>query len=369
MQVFACLNRVGVNSNGDTNMKTKSPLIVFVIAAILLTSCRFNRPDERSGNPTSGPNTPAVTAPPVAFTSEAQTQTQVLQFAPGRNDYILEVDGTPREFILHIPSGYDPNIPTPVVVMIHGTNQSGAVMYENTGWADTAEAENIIVAFPTGWKYPLVGENGLHEKWNTPGTATEVEPGTELKDDVKFIRTMIEDLKVTFTVDNKRIFASGFSNGGGFVITRLIPEMNDVFAAFSNVGSGLIGKGEVEDVSVKINASLYSILGTNDNKLAEGQGIPVPFAFTEQEIVNDPIFSAMFDKTIALLNLQKSYMVESDTDFTRFTFAKSNAGADNEYVFMMIRGMGHVYPSEDKSRAGVNAADIFWDFFLKHPKP
>jgi len=347
-------------------MKSKIVFVSLLIAAILLTSCKFNRPDERGGNQTSEPNPPVATAP-VASTSEAQTQ--VLQFTTGRNEYTIQVDATPREFILYVPSGYNASTPTPVVVMIHGSNQSGAVMYENTGWVAKAEAENFIVAFPTGWKYPLIGENGLHEKWNTPGTATEVEPGTELKDDVKFIRTMIEDLKVTFNVDNKRIFVSGFSNGGGFVITRLIPEMNDVFAAFSNAGSGLIGKGEVEDISVKINASLYSILGTNDNKLAEGQGIPVPFAFTEQEIVNDPIFSGMLDKTIALLNLERAYTVESESNFTRLTFSNSVVGADNEYIFMMIRGMGHVYPSGDNNRVNVNAADLFWDFFLTNPKP
>ena len=166
----------------------------------------------------------------------------MLNFVTGRNEYTINVDDTPREFILYVPSGYDPNRPTPVVVMCHGSNQHPNNMYENTGWVNKAEQENIIIVFPGSWKYPLVSEPGVHEKWNTPGTAADVPPGTELKDDVKFMRVIIDDLNATFNVDEKRIFASGLSNGGGFVITRLLIEMNDVFAAFGTAGAGLIGE-------------------------------------------------------------------------------------------------------------------------------
>ena len=241
-------------------------------------------------------------------------------------------------------------------------------MYENTGWVAKAEKENIIVVFPTAWKYPLIDEDGMHEKWNTPGTVTDVVPGTELKDDVKFIRTIIDDLRATFNVDDKRIFASGFSNGGGFVITRLLIEMNDVFAAFGTSGAGLIGEGSSGDLPVHVSASLYSTIGTDDNKISEGQDIPVPFPFAAQDIVSNPIFGGMLEKTASLLSLDISYTVESDPDFTRFTYNKSLVGADNEYIFMMIRNIGHIYPSGD-NRAGINVADPFWDFFLKHAKP
>lgn len=343
-------------------MKSRSLLLVLVIMSVLLSSCRLSRKAGKNESPDPAPTTTETVAP-------TESQTLILQFSSGRNDYILNVDNTPRDVIVYVPSGYDPSTATPVVVMIHGSNQSGNIMYENTGWVAKAEAENIIVAFPTGWKYPLIDENGLHEKWNTPGTVSVVVPGTELKDDVKFIRTIIESLQATFNVDEKRIYASGFSNGGGFVLTRLIPEMNDVFAAYSTGGSGLIGEGTVDDVPLQVEASLYSVMGTNDNKIAEGQSIPTPFPFTADELQNDPIFYGILEKTTTLLDLGTSYTAEHDPIFTRLTFTDSPTGAGNEYIFMMIKGMGHVYPSGDNNRAGINAADLFWEFFLKHPKP
>jgi polyhydroxybutyrate depolymerase len=347
-------------------MKKGSLFVVILLSMLLLASCRLNRNAGKSEpkNETISPTTAATES-----AATAEPQAQILQFTPGRNDHTINVDNTPREFIVYVPSKYDHNSPTPVVVMIHGSNQSGNIMYENTGWAAKAEAENILVVFPTSWKYPLVGEGGVHEKWNTPGTASEVVPGTELKDDIKFIRSIVEALKATFNVDEKRIFASGFSNGGGFVLTRLIPSMNDVFAAYSTGGAGLIGEATLEDIPMQVSAPLYSVMGTNDNKISEGQGIPVPFPFTADELMNDPIFYGMLEKTATLLNLETSYTVESDPIFTRLTYADSTVGADNEYIFMMIRGIGHVYPSGDNNRAGINAADLFWDFFLKHPKP
>lgn len=354
----------------------KKPFRLIVIFLVLVTSgCIFksNRPPATpveiiQPSPTT-PLTPLVSTLTQPADTETISAVTVLEFVAGRNDYTITVDETPREFILYVPSGYDPSTPTPIVIMLHGSNQHPNNMYENTTWVKKAEEEVILVVFPASWKYPLLEDGKIHEKWNTVALAQLAPPGTELKDDVKFIRTIIEDLKVTFNIDNKRIFASGFSNGGGFVITRLIPEMNDVFAAYSTGGAALLGEAEVNEVPITVSASLYSVIGTNDNKIAEGQDVPVPFPFAANDILNDSLFSPMFEKTTALLGLEMSYTVESQSDFTRFTFNKSLTGVDNEYVFMMIKGLFHVYPSGDDNRSKIDAADLFWDFFLKHAKP
>jgi len=345
-------------------MKPKTFLVTLFIATILITSCRFSRPNVRGGNPTGEPN-PPTSAPSVA----PELQIQTLQFSIGRNDYVLDVDGTPREFIVYVPVGYDPNVPTPVVYMIHGSNQSGQIMYENTHWARKADEETIIIVYPTSWKYRTTEANRVEDKWNTPGTEQIVVPGTELEDDVKFMRTILDSLKATFNIDDKRIFASGFSNGGGFVLTRLIPQMNDVFAAYSTAGSGLIGEGTVGDVPVQVSVSLYSILGTNDNKISEGQGIPVPFPLDAEEIINHPNFGLMLEKTATFLALDASHTVESDPNFTRLIYSTSLTGANNEYIFLMLKGLFHVYPDGADNRAKIDAVDLFWDFFLNHSKP
>lgn len=343
-------------------MKSKNVFVPLLIVLLVSLACRFSRPDAGGGEATEVPLTESVVSTP-------EPHIQPLQFTTGRNDYVIEVDNTPREFIVYVPAGYDPNSPTPVVYMIHGSNQSGQKMYENTHWSRKADEEIIIIVYPTSWKYRTTEANRVEDKWNTPGTEQIVEPGTELKDDVKFMRTILESLQATFNIDEKRIFASGFSNGGGFVLTRLIPQMNDVFAAFSTSGSGLIGEASVSDVPVTISASLYSILGTNDGKISENQGIPTPFPLDAQEILDHPNFGPMLDKTTTFLSLDTAHTVESDPNFTRLIYDTSLVGADNEYIFLMLRGLFHTYPDGGDNRAGIDAADLFWEFFTKHPKP
>ena len=342
--------------------------ILLSVAILTLTVSACNSKSNRQPTQPLKATQPPTLQPTQPFAPETEPAVTALDYLTGRNDYTINVDDTPREFIVYLPSGYDPGRTTPIVVMFHGSNQHPNNMYENTSWVRKAEEENIIVVFPGSWQYPLLDEPGVKEKWNTPGLAELALPGTEFKDDVHFIMVLLEHLKATLNVDEKRIFASGFSNGGGFVITRLMLDMNDVFAAYATSGAGLLGEASVDEIAFTVNASLYNVIGTHDDKISEGQGIPSPFPFEAEDILNDPNFGGLLEKTTALLGLEMTYTLESESDFTRFTYNNSPVGADNEYIFMMVKGLFHVYPSGD-NRAGLDAADLFWDFFMKHPKP
>ncbi|OQY88691.1 MAG: hypothetical protein B6D38_10005 [Anaerolineae bacterium UTCFX1] len=346
-------------------MKNKNLLAALLIVMTLITACRFNRPAAGGGNPTGQPNAPATASVP---SSAPEPQIQSLQFTTGRNDYVIEVDNTPREFIVYVPGGYDPNAPTPVVFMFHGSNQSGNIMYENTDWVNKAEEENFLVVFPTAWKYKLIGEPGMQEKWNSAKMREFVEPGTKLKDDVKFTRAVLETLEATFNVDTTRLYATGFSNGGGFVLTRLIPEMNDVFAAYSTSGAGLYGEAALDVIPTGITASLYSVLGTNDNKIAERTGIPLPFPIVPEEIFGDPIFNTMLTNAATLLSLDTAYQAERDDRSVIMTFDSSLVGADNQFIFRMVKGLFHVYPSGDNNPMNLDMTPVFWEFFMQYHK-
>lgn len=372
-------------------------LYILLIAGLLLVAACNAREDRptRKIQPTETTIALAPTNPPVTNTRPAPTATQIaptvilptapraaptatptpnrLTFKKGRNDYTISVDNAPRKYIVYVPTKYDPARPTPVVVMYHGSNQSGNLMYENTNWVDKAEKENIIVIFPTGWEYPLIGEKGLHEKWNAAGLQNETPPGTELKDDVRFSRALLDTITATFNVDSKRIFATGFSNGGSFVRTRLLPNMSDVFApGFAICGSGVVGDIDFEKVTQAkgiLNASLFIVLGTNDDKVHENTGHPLPLPHRADDIYKDSLFNKMFVTTTTLLALSVDYKTETRGPVTLLTFNKSSAGANNEFIFAMVNNMGHVYPSGNNNRYGLEVTDQFWDFFMRHPKP
>lgn len=343
-----------------------SNVIVFLfIASIMLSACRQN------ARPSEGGNTqPSAVAPEQTSAPEAGTN-QSLKFQPGRNDYITTVDDTPREFIVHVPSGYDSATPTPVVFMFHGTNQTGELMYAITSWPEKADEVNAIVVFPTSWRYMLAPENEEVAKWNETTLQFLAGPDAELKDDIKFTRQVLDLLRATFNVDEKRIFATGFSNGGSFVSTRLLFAMTDTFAAFSFCGSGarLAEPNFASNMPPKVSTSVYSIVGTEDEVLSAGQGITLPFPFEADAIMGHELFGPMLVNTAAYLNLDpvKYEVSHPQPEYTVFVFNQSLTGSDNEYIFQMVKDMIHVYPNGKYIPYSLDAVDMFWEFFMRHP--
>jgi polyhydroxybutyrate depolymerase len=99
----------------------------------------------------------------------------------------------------------------------------------------------------------------IHELWseaivvymqglNTPGQLTDPEgkrpgwqkeKGDQKDRDLKFFDEVLKSLKQDCKVDEKRIFSTGHSNGGGFTYL-LWSERPDVFAAFAPSGSAAL---------------------------------------------------------------------------------------------------------------------------------
>ncbi|MEW6084835.1 MAG: PHB depolymerase family esterase [Chloroflexota bacterium] len=332
---------------------------------LLLSSCRLgknpNRPAQQDPTP-SGESTQVTETSPTSAP-------EALTFQTGRNDYVITVDETPREFIIHVPSGYDASKPTPVVFMFHGSRQTGEMLYQYSTWRQKGEKENFITVYPTSWEYLLTTTDQVETKWNDIGLKNITPAGTELKDDVKFVSAMMELLRVTFNVDEKRVYASGFSNGGSFVLTRLLFEMHDTFASFGVSASGIsLGNEAFANLPPQtIGNSLYVIIGTEDEVISSPEN-PRPFPLAPDEIWNDPYFGPMLRNTAAILSLEPTYEVSGqEGDITIFRFANSETGANNEYIFEMVKGLTHLYPKGDDNDYNLNAASIFWEFFTQHP--
>ena len=110
--------------------------------------------------------------------------------------------------------------PQGLVVVLHGGGDSVENMISEVAVEATADEHGLIVAIPAGV------DNG----WND-----EDPPGGHLADDVGFIDALVTELKaVHSTLPSDKIFAHGFSNGGGLA-TRLACESSQIR------GVGVIG--------------------------------------------------------------------------------------------------------------------------------
>ncbi|WP_295653084.1 prolyl oligopeptidase family serine peptidase [uncultured Mucilaginibacter sp.] len=146
------------------------------------------------------------------------------------------VDGVDREAMVYIPATAKTTA-TPVVFLFHGHGGTMQNMFKGRGF-EKIWPEAIIVC-PQGLNTPgqLTDPAG-----NVPGWQRG--PGDMGDRDIHFFDTMLKSLQQDYKVDDKRIYATGHSNGGGF--TYLLWAMRgDVFAAVapsSAVAGKIVGR-------------------------------------------------------------------------------------------------------------------------------
>jgi polyhydroxybutyrate depolymerase len=138
------------------------------------------------------------------------------------------VDGVERQALVHAPEKAK-EMPTPVVFAFHGhggnmRNASRQFGYE-TLWPEA------IVVYMQGLKTPgrLTDPEGRKNGWQHAA-------GNQGDRDLKFFDAVLASLKKDYKVDEKRIYATGHSNGGGFTYL-LWAKRGDVFAAVAPSGS------------------------------------------------------------------------------------------------------------------------------------
>jgi polyhydroxybutyrate depolymerase len=140
-----------------------------------------------------------------------------------RNNGTMVSSGLEREYLLYVPASYDRSKPTPLVISMHGAALWPAAQMEISRWNDVAERQGFIVVYPAGVKG--AGPRIWH-----------VDEGPGLLRDVRFISALIHALEAAYNIDPRRIYANGFSNGGGMAFV-LSCTMSDRIAAVGMVGA------------------------------------------------------------------------------------------------------------------------------------
>jgi polyhydroxybutyrate depolymerase len=70
--------------------------------------------------------------------------------AQGDSTRSLSFGGQERSYIVHIPANYNPNNPTPMVLIFHGFGLNAEDMIRITGFNDQADADGFIAVYPLG---------------------------------------------------------------------------------------------------------------------------------------------------------------------------------------------------------------------------
>ena len=147
------------------------------------------------------------------------------QLRAGEFQRSINVGGVRRNYILNVPRSYDGSKDMPLVLDFHPLTSSSDYQLNNSGTNALSESEGFIVAYP----------DGIDDSWNFGPCCTE----SRSVDDEGFARAIVTQLQSQGCIDENRVYAMGYSNGGG-LSHYLACDASDVFAAVAPAAFDLV---------------------------------------------------------------------------------------------------------------------------------
>lgn len=175
---------------------------------------------------------------------------------------------------VHVPASYDPGRPAPLLILLHGYGSSGG---EHEGYfhlGATAEERGFLYAYPDG----TVDSTGARF-WNATDACCDIDR-SGLADDA-YLGDLITTIQAKLSVDPKRIYLIGHSNGG-FMSYRMACAHADQIAAIVSLAGATFAKPA--DCVPSYPVGVLQIHGTADEVVAfkggtlEGLGSGKPMA-------------------------------------------------------------------------------------------
>jgi polyhydroxybutyrate depolymerase len=127
-------------------------------------------------------------------------------------------DAGTRSYDVYVGSGVVLGTASPLLVNVHGLNNSPAIQAAFSQINPVADEMGFVVVYPAG----------LNASFNA-GNCCGLSSATGV-DDVDFIRAVVADAESNICIDAKRVYETGFSNGG-MMAYELACNAADLFAA------------------------------------------------------------------------------------------------------------------------------------------
>jgi len=239
------------------------------------------------------------------------------------------------------------------------------------GFDKLSDKEGFVVVYPDG-----IGKN-----WNDgrSGEETGYRAHKENIDDVGFISALIDALIKKLDIDPKRVYVTGMSNGA-IMSYRLACELTGKIASVAAV-AGNIPQNLYPSCSPSRPISVLAINNVNDPLLPwAGKDITGPFGLKKLGKVLSTAETIRFWVNHNNCSLSPVITHEPDKDPKDGTRIRKevyrNGKNETEVILYAIEGGGHTWPGGyqylneriiGKTSRDLDANEVIWDFFKKHP--
>ncbi|GAA2429628.1 PHB depolymerase family esterase [Actinomadura vinacea] len=282
--------------------------------------------------PATAPSTANAAAPP----------------GPGTHKRTLTMGGFwQRDYLLHVPPGRT-SAPQPLVIALHGGLDDMNYIRRQSGLDEVADQNGFLVAYP----------DGFMRTWNAGGCCWFARMAGI--DDVGFLDSLIDTLVREGLADPRRIYLTGFSNGGGMAYRYACERSSRVAAV------GVVSGSLAVECAPRDPVPVIAFHGTADFSVPYGGGgnqdwnNPEPF----------PPVAAVMEFWRTANRLPPLHRITLDTAKTTCRSTGRTTGRDGsgaEVEFCTIFDGGHEWPSGQVDPE-VMASPLIWRFLSGHER-
>ena len=262
------------------------------------------------------------------------------------------VVSTARAYSKFIPSSYSKGTSLPMVVLLHGYGATGAMQESYMKFESVAETNKFILVYPDG----TVDSSGK-QFWNATDACCDF--FSAVADDV-YLLSILKEMESNYSIDAKRIYFVGHSNGG-FMSYRMACKYPDRIAAIASLAGASFFKAA--DCGAKSSVSVLQVHGTKDGTILYdggqilGNSYPGAVASaTQWATFNQCAQNAVTRST--KLDLEPNIAGDETS-----VMAWTNCQNSSEVELWTMESGAHIPTLKS------TFASKIWEFFAAHPKP
>jgi polyhydroxybutyrate depolymerase len=264
------------------------------------------------------------------------------------------VAGGDRPVTVMVPPDYDPAVPAPLLILLHGYGATGAIQDAYFGLEPLAMSNGFVYAHPDG-----TVDSQQKQFWNATGACCDGF-GSGV-DDSQYLIDLVDEIETRVAIDPKRIYFVGHSNGG-FMSYRMACDHPDRVAAIvSLAGAMYLDDGDCKATS---GVSVLQIHGTADETVPYDGGDLYPGHTVPSAETSVADWAQRDGCDAALVSTGETNDFDSALDGAESSLSKHEAcAAGYDAELWTIEGGSHI-PSLTPAFTETLVA-----FLLAHPKP
>jgi polyhydroxybutyrate depolymerase len=265
----------------------------------------------------------------------------------------LTHDGIEREYLLDLPDSYDGSVKLPLVLNFHGGCMDAASQRTEMDMRELSNQHNFILAYPQGTSED--GSSWGCKIWNSGPFASQNQNANKATaNDLGFVEALIDELSTTYSVDQDRIYATGFSNGGFFAYA--LGCYSDRIAAIAPVAALMTDEAMAQSSNATNPCTLshpmpvIHLHGTADSAVPFDAGEAAVSFMRERNHTGEVSVISLADET-------SGNIVERH----------SSIGGDRGSAVELYKIYGGEHETFDDLRVeGMNSSQLIWDFVSQY---